>query len=328
MYYDPALNPGPSSLWYTNAPGAAATPPPIDALLRINANRVNCKTLLDSQGYLTGPCQQYLPSMNQAFGRGIGGGGLPVGSCWSNVDKVKGDVLAMFAGDDQRGSVTAPSTPSGLAVLKRGRARTPVFQPGGEVMPISTNTNPATGQPTTAWDLLNVAGNCATTTVVDEIFQRCREIQPRTTRGEVIALLNSHPGAELPLTTAGSRCYIYLPNSDLAGSLAVSRTAPSQVRFPGLTPDGIASPSSACSFTQYGLLQQGLVNTGDSGGPGDNGDAGLHDRPYRRWSGGVNGDFQTRDRAIWTPSSGFRSLLGSLEFSNETAGTMSFSKPN
>ncbi|MBX9691151.1 MAG: hypothetical protein K2Z81_02135, partial [Cyanobacteria bacterium] len=78
----------------------------------------------------------------------------------------------------------------------------------------------------------------------------------------------------------------------------------------------------------YGL-QNRIVNAHVNGTPGSecqsHGDAGYHAAPFTQYSGG---NLQGHDKAIFTPASGWRNMLGDVKFVNEANDTGTFCTPN
>jgi hypothetical protein len=77
---------------------------------------------------------------------------------------------------------------------------------------------------------------------------------------------------------------------------------------------------------QYNIENK-MVNATMGAGPGtcgSNGDAGFHTAPFME----VSGPLRAVDRALYTPASGWRNLLGDITFENEAKDSGTFCKPN
>jgi hypothetical protein len=154
------------------------------------------------------------------------------------------------------------------------------------------------------------------------LFQRCQEILPGVTIGQVYALLYSHP------IDLGQYQYIYLPPGGTA--LTISQTPPTflnglpEYTQPGATiPDGNALP--ICKDPDFvGAVGNQVDSEIGEWGQNITGDNNLHDMPFQVFNGAAS----TYDYAVWRPSSGANNLLGELSFFNHVSANGVFSSPN
>jgi hypothetical protein len=286
---------------------------------------------------------------------------------WSNVDTIKADVINAFHtrtipltlgpfSDESNthvlGGVGAVPQASGLGCYKAnltdpqiaGNAAAPnaasrwtsaldspleYTTPGESVVGGDTVG-------TTVYAYLNQISGCALSGVINDLTQRCCEIQPvtagvPTTTNTIINLLQHSP----PLYM-NTNLYICKSNpTDPTSPLVITATAPGTATpyFAGgtpPTPDGtnVAGAASDCNSGQYGL------GGGGSGGLIDskslnmvNGaDNNLHDQPFMN-----SGSIDATDHADFILSSGYQNELGKLDFYqtlSTNGGTDQFSRPN
>lgn len=180
------------------------------------------------------------------------------------------------------------------------------------------------GVPKSAYEYLEMidkvpgGDSCGKSSVIDKVFNRCKEIIPGLSRDSLISALKSKT---LPL---GATMYLYSGGS----GLTLSEQPPSWI-VPNTQPDGAASDCG----TSYNVIGN-LVNasseppngriTGDNANRIDPGTDGL----YPGWNYRVSPKAWCADQAIWTPSSGYNHLLGVLDFSNSCSGGGRFCEPN
>ncbi len=263
------------------------------------------------------------------------------GQNFSNVDQVKAQVLVAFSdkgtAPNKPWSVTAsPVMNTGLGVYADFYgAATPYPVPSPS--PIMAVPTPQYKMPLqrvgTVWQLLNQVGGCGPTTTLDDLVLRCQEIQPKTIKSDVVALLQS-PQAQLPMAAANSglrtKLYIYLPNGDLSKSLQIDGgTPPGMVGTPN--PDGVdpsaAFPGPVCQFNKY-FIQDTIVNA-RAKTAADWGDELVHIAPYTEDNPPVGPSaMYAYDWAHWWPGSGANNNLGRLWFENGAYGSVTFSHIN
>ncbi len=162
------------------------------------------------------------------------------------------------------------------------------------------------------------------------IFRRVQQIDPNITNR---AVLESALGSqELRL---GQTLFLYSP---YPGNLQLVAGTPGAYFNRNLANDG--SSHGAQSFppaslalpfecqNSYGLANR-IVNATKNGQPGSEcqavGDANYHQAPFTSYRGGT---LQGHDKAIYTPASGFRNVLGDIRFVNEANDTGTFCTPN
>ena len=274
------------------------------------------------------------------------------GQNFSNVDQVKAQVLVAFSdkgtAPNKPWSVTAsPLVNTGLGVYADfyGNA-TPYPMPSPA--PIMAVPTPQYKMPLqrigNVWQLLNQVGAaklCGRTTTLDDLVLRCQEIQPKTLRSDVIALLQS-PTAQLPMAPARSgtktKLYIYLPNGDLSKPLQIDGATPPGFGLVGglvggANPDGVdpsdpmAFPGPACQYNKY-FIQDTIVNA-RAKTPADWGDELVHIAPYIDDNPPIGPNaMYAYDWAHWWPGSGANNNLGRLWFENGAYGDVNFSHIN
>jgi hypothetical protein len=161
------------------------------------------------------------------------------------------------------------------------------------------------------------ATRACTTEVIGKILKRMRQADPTITEQKVRDALASQP-LEL-----GEQLYLYSPGPGVVA--LINGTAGDYFKdSDNLATDGTSSPAIQNCENQYNLAQT-IVNSRKSGNgcPG-HGDAGFHEVPYQEGPSNLPGI----DRAVWTPASGWRNLLGEIHFQNEATGAGQFCKPN
>lgn len=164
--------------------------------------------------------------------------------------------------------------------------------------------------------------------ILVKIHDRIRQADPQITMAQVISALGS---STLKLDL-GESLYLYSPGPNTVALVQGSASTTYFRDADAVPSDGAGSPRAGvlhkCENT-YDIANN-IVNAhqGRPGGSGcgATGDAGFHEAPYTR--GPDTGSLPAVDRAEWTPSSGFRNLLGDLHFQNEAKGAGEFCKPN
>ncbi len=141
------------------------------------------------------------------------------------------------------------------------------------------------------------------------VAERARQIKPSTGEAEARALLAAHT------LKLGEVAYIYMPGPDNGKTnLTWTNTPPPWISNPSQQPDG--TPVS--QTTDWYNITGTMVNPHHDGG--------IHDIMYREHpSSGIS----AKDIATWTPSSGYKNLLGKVMFTDQAQGTASgFCKPD
>lgn len=310
--YPPSLGYPNSSIFITPGPGQAAAKATSDTdLLKILAKPVNCLTLLQTDNW-GGNCATFLSQMEQAYNRApLSGSGsdprdaLPV---YSSVDLVKGQVIAAFQSGAKSVNVSAAAS-TGLGVYPNGIYSpnpTPYFeapiQRAGSIMQLLDQVSAAADQ---------VNANCTKTKIINAMTERCYEIKPTATAGEISALWDQ----QVPM---GNTFYIYLDAP--SNKLVINETQPPT--YKGVAADGNPNDTNTICISQYNLTGT-LIDVPIGGLPADNN---LHEVPYENHGAPT---LTGRDTANWQASSGWQNLLGKLTFANSTQGNVeNFSRPN
>ena len=315
---------------YATPDGSAAAPATVADMKTVHSHGTNCLTdLLATNMGFPGPsdsCWGANAAMSAAYGRsppgsGFGTDAAAMGNYWSGVDSVKEQVCAGF--NTPYIGVTRTNETTGLGAYKFGKSDSPWN--GGNLPPLEKPM-------ATVMDLLDQVGvgTCATTAtvnVIDQITQRANQIVPGVQRAEIVSLLSS-PQADLIM---GQTIYLRKQNAAVPSSgLIVSIAPPPGVVVPagGWKAQADGNPAtglSDCHSPSYDVVGSGLVDSTAGSGVGDGkGDDNLHDRPYTDPQGNIN----ATDHADFVLSSGYKNLLGVLEFSQVTNGSDSFSRPN
>ncbi len=148
------------------------------------------------------------------------------------------------------------------------------------------------------------------------ITNRVKQIDPQITQSQVEQAL------DLQSLELGEVLYLHVPGPN---SVTMVTATPADYFDASLALDGTSSASVYNCENQYNLAST-VVNAKKNGVDtcANNGDAGFHESPYTEGPGNLPGI----DRAVWTPASGWRNLLGEIHFQNEAAGAGQFCKPN
>ena len=239
---------------------------------------------------------------------------------FSNVEFMKGDMLAQRAHGYRSAHTSAPA-PSGVKLWGRNGSGTVLRPPAnGSAKPyLGGKINYlANGSP---MELLNEIGGCASTSTVDKIIDRMRQVNPED--GNLAQhVRDALASATLPL---GKTFYMYADGSQvyMTETFPVGGGYLSEIKAGGLTPDGQgAATASNCNTGNY-PLSGWVVNTRKGVGGAPIGDAGYHEVPFTHY----NNTSVANDAAHWAPSSGYNNFLGELKF-EQTATGDSYSKPN
>jgi hypothetical protein len=249
-------------------------------------------------------CNNNMSNWISNYGRGFSYSGYgPDG--FTNVELMKGLVLDQFGKAVETAIINSPSVPSGMKIWNKNQSYS------------TPNSHVNFASPGTPWDLLSMAGGCATDWsskgIAGQLLQRCREIRPKTTQAELEALLRSRI---LPLN---GYFYIFMPAPNMP---LVMSTFPPMWGTQNFPPDG--APQN-CTDGAYNV-RNNFVNT-MMGGGAPTGDGNVHQQPYTKFVANL-GEITATDTAIWKPGSGYRNFLGELTFQDETQGGGAFSKPN
>lgn len=310
------------------------------------AQPTNCFQLLSDPTYrygLAGSCVPGAAAITSLTGQDFPKDPpAKAGDNFSNVDQVKAQVLVAFA---NKGN--APDRPYAVQVypirntglgcyLELYGSNEPYPLPSAApVMAVpSDQFHMPLQQVGSIWQLLKQVGGCSTTTTLDDLVLRCQEIQPKTSRADVLALLKSTP---LPMKPAPStenyKMYIYLPNGDLSQNLVCTLTKPPGYNAADSNPDGIDPtrshpfPYTPCQVNKYSI--QGTIVNAHSQGANDLGDELVHQAPYLDEDPPVGPHGMVAyDWAHWWPGSGANNNLGRLWFENGAYNGVHFSHIN
>lgn len=313
----------PTQLYFTSSSGVAGTQLNQNSaeLLQIKADSTtNCLDQMNKPPYwLSGNCLSFLGSFEKTFNHyGPAPGGASNSGLWTNIDLVKGQIIAAFQTGQKgitvsgSGSPTAAISPgdSGLGIFANGVETAypqPAYNPGGSIQTTGTIDQLLT-QVTTGQQMMT---SCSKAKIIAALTQRCYEIKPSATASEITNLWNT------PLPIAAT-VYIYLDTK--SGNLACNTAAP-PTYVAGTKADGQVTDANLSCENKYSL-DGNMIDVEKGGGhPADNN---LHDRPYTVPDGAMAG----HDKASLQLSSGYQNLLGQLSFANSTEGVENFSRPN
>jgi hypothetical protein len=320
---------------------------PIDASHPPNAQQIKwlsqmvqtkpglCYWQLNIDSGLMGACVGALPAMQSTYGHDIPSLSKPGSQLFSQADWAKATLLVAFEGKNPQNpdrdgkpaynnsatiNLTTGAPASGLGVYpsRAITGRVPSTPPN---MPTIDYPLPLEG-PGSIKQLINAVqpASCVGDTIA-AIANRCKQIQPKTTDGEVSALLD----AQLPMAPPNSptwanayKLYIYLPGGDLSAKLKIDTGPPPKLT--GNAPDGCCgypNTSNACYTNTY-YLDGSVVDSQH--------DNNVHMRPY------LEIDPQTPlnciDHADWQPGSGADNNFGRMTFTEIGLGTTTFTHIN
>jgi len=347
--------PSTSNIFAATNPAQAGLPATMSVLTQIkppfytNPQTNNCLTQLQQAGYLQGNCLNWLNSIALTYGRTLPSGSgtdmSTMGAVFSNVDVIKYQVINAFQNHMQGVQIVAPAGPiyadnaamdgsTGLGMYEdinfpnQVLGATHTYPSPYNTMPIMKPKTPYIYlQQIDAWGNSN---SCGTQTVMNQLYYRCKQIQPNCTLQDVQNLLASN---QMPM---GEKLYIYLPKADQTQSLVMDPGPPPA--FSSAIADGQpVDPTNHCQG-EYGLVNK-MVDVSRNPqywgvGPEttaiSEGDLNLHAQPYYGPTTPLNGTAGLTgiDHALWQDSSGYGNLLGHLEFANTVLGGNMFNTPN
>jgi hypothetical protein len=202
----------------------------------------------------------------------------------------------MFA-NQQKGNVQAPSGYSGLRLFDHHAS-----------LPVAAGSPPLISDSGNVVQLLKQVGDTA---ILSQMKQRIHEIKPSATDSEIMTLLQNN------LVGLGETWYIYLDQN--SGSLKMEKTAPSWV---AALPSGYRDGSKAdgnviTSSTVFATLGKSVDPQGEA-----EFNSVLYDQTSDPNSTGL-----ATDEGVWTPSSGFNNLLGTLKFDESIQGLLAQTQP-
>lgn len=293
------------------------------AAIGAHPNVMNCiYTMYDADPNTNPHCSNANTAMwmgNYNRAAGTASDHIDTSAGFTNVEFMKADLLAQRAHGYRSATTNAPN-PSGLKLW--GRSGGTVLRPpaNGSAKPfLGGKINYlAAGSP---MELLNEIGGCASTSTIDKIVDRMRQVNPED--GNLAQhVRDALSSSTLPL---GKSFYIYADGSNvyMTESFTAASGYLTKAKADSLSPDGASGAgASNCNTGSY-PLSGWTVNTRKGVGGASIGDAGYHEVPFTRYNGTSVGN----DQAIWTPSSGYNNFLGELRF-EQTATGDTYSKPN
>lgn len=194
------------------------------------------------------------------------------------VEAYKQSVMNAFPNP---GNISVPSNYTGMRVFNHGQA-----------YPVPAGQNAQFTTPGTIPQLLNQVSSQTATTVLAQLKQRMREIKPDATPSELNAVLSSQS------VNLGQTMYIYMINKELTLTNVPPAWIVQNTQADGSPQDySIQYPTLGLSVNPVG--ESGFRNVLFEGTPD----------PATTTLG--------QDEALFTPSSGFNNLLGTLEFRNQ-----------
>lgn len=278
-----------------------------------------CKDIHFDEPMVIQKCEDLLGGFNNAYPPPPNSSGVDDGGKgFTALEWVKGKVLEGF--NAKCTGVPAVNT-SGLKVWNHNIAH-----------PMTNKFTCNFGNPGSPWALMEQTNGCGSSTMLTLITNRMRQVDNSIGSGDVQSALNSmtlqmYPKADsvLYLYSDGSgakvKCAATLP---WAGVLPAS---PDLLKPDGLpnstTPDQSPTNKVAGCSTSMNAYHKGIDDKAGVNGAAK-GDANLHDVPYKALYGSVT----SVDHCTWTPSSGYRNMLGEVRFFNDVNGSGKFCKPN
>jgi len=240
-------------------------------------------------------------------GANSGPTGVP-GSGLTAVENQKAQLLTNRRGG-ARCATVQPVAPSGMKV----------FNPNGcYATPASPIDFGVTGSPLEYINQISQGNPGCSNNVLALITKRMQQADPSVNINQVRTALSTQQ------LRMGETLFLYSPGPGAAVQLD---SAPPGAYFnPNLANDGNNSAVEVSCENQYNIANT-MVNANKGAGPGtcgSHGDAGFHQAPFQNGPGLL----RAADRAIFTPASGWRNLLGDVNFENEAKDSGTFCKPN
>lgn len=244
------------------------------------------------------------------------------GSGYTALEQFKCDVISSRMNCVNSANVLAPAQTSGVKWFEHGKDYP---APKG---PFNF------GQVRTPHDYMDMIdkspkGNgCALGSVIDAVWNRCKQISPKVGRDQVVAALKTE---SLPL---GSTLYLYVDGN----ALVMNRQKPVSL-VAGTVADGRTPSGTDACGPSYNVIGK-LVGTASGNKPdwpygemsrfeGETIDLDENtDGMFPGWAWKTMPKGECKDEALWIPSSGYNNLLGVLEFRNSCSGGGSFAQPN
>lgn len=234
-------------------------------------------------------------------------GGIP-SSGFTAVENQKAQLLTNRAGGARCASVV-PVAPSGMKV----------FNPNGcYATPASPIDFGVTGSPLEYLNQISQGNPGCSNNVLALITKRMQQADPSVDINMVRTALSTQQ------LRMGETLFLYSPGPGAA--IQLDSAPPGAYFNPNITNDGNNSAVEVSCENQYNISNT-MVNANKGAGPGtcgSHGDAGFHQAPFTQGPGLL----RAADRAIFTPASGWRNLLGDVNFENEAKDSGTFCKPN
>lgn len=238
-------------------------------------------------------------------------GGSPPSNGFTAVEYQKVQLLQKRARGAECATVTRPQ-PSGMKFFNPNRCYA-----------VSNPADANFGTVESPLQYLNQIGSVGNsggchTSIINKVVSRIKQADPSLTNGQIIGALGSR---DLPL---GGTLYLYSPGP---GQIELAPGSGSAYFQQSITNDGTnVDPARNlkvnCAST-YRIDQTIVNSTKGRPGCGSVGDMNYHLAPFTE-----NDPLRAHDRAIFTPASGWRNLLGDVQFVNEAEDAGTFCKPN
>jgi hypothetical protein len=204
------------------------------------------------------------------------------------VELVKANVMALFPNG---GTPNVPNSFSGIRLFTYNQA-----------YPVAAGHTAQFTQPGTIGQYLAQIGNGADTSIIPQLKQRIREIKPSATSAEIDTLLASHT------IDLGETFFIYL----VGDSLVLTATPP-----PWLVSDTSSDGNAQTISSDFQTIGYSVDPPGE---------AGFTNVIFQQ-TPNPSSVLVGHDRVVFTPSSGFNNLLGTIEFREQVETPTSFTLP-
>jgi hypothetical protein len=233
--------------------------------------------------------------------------GVPA-SGYTAVENQKAQLLTNRGGGAKCATVV-PVPPSGMKV----------FNPNGcYATPASPIDFGVVGSPLEYLNQISQGNPGCSNNVLQLITKRMQEADPSIDINQVRTALSTQQ------LRMGETLFLYSPGP--GAGVQLDSAPPGAYFNPNLANDGNNSAVEVQCENQYNISNT-IVNANKGAGPGtcgSFGDAHFHQAPFTQGPGLL----RAADRAIFTPASGWRNLLGDVNFENEAKDSGTFCKPN
>jgi hypothetical protein len=234
-------------------------------------------------------------------------GGAPAGG-YTAVENQKAQLLSRRGGGAKCATVN-PVAPSGMKV----------FNPNGcYATPASPIDFGVVGSPLEYLNQISQGNPGCSNNVLALITKRMQQADPSIDINQVRTALSTQQ------LRMGETLFLYSPGP--GAGVQLDSAPPGAYFNPNLANDGNNSAVEVSCENQYNISNT-IVNANKGAGPGTCGafgDAHFHQAPFTQGPGLL----RAADRAIFTPASGWRNLLGDVNFENEAKDSGTFCKPN